>query len=462
MAQFLDLPANAVRLLKGLGVRSRQDFMGQSSIDLASDLGVGADVVEQWKKKVAIEVLTGCGMLLPNSSQLLRRSEDVTSGPSVYNLPDSLTTPGSGGDSSAWSHRSTGCKALDSLLYTSVNGSGLPAGRVIELLGFSSSGRTQVVLSTACTCAHDGIPVLIIDTCNGISISSINAGVAKTLQNVSQATHRTAAGSAAVPRDKYERALSLISVERCFTLYELLDVVSTVARRCGMTEDVGGVKYGIIFIDCFYSLILPTHITGNSHGSRSNSASVTSSSNRSSPSFLVNAILLQLRAITAHGTTVLFTNARVSSSRGGRAFGRRTSGAGFRNSFGGTGPVGGGRCGIPRDSPPDCFLDSLVDIVIEISNTSAQLQEAGMSAAESRVFRATVIERPLPFKLKEKAKDAIASHVCLLANGDGGVGRRGGASLLPHLAQGVFNAASVSFALSDMFCAGRGGESEEA
>lgn len=58
----------------------------------------------------------------------------------------------------------TGCESLDGLLH-----GGLRDGMVTELVGASSSGKTQVCMQTAASAVLHGVMVSYIDTCNSFS-----------------------------------------------------------------------------------------------------------------------------------------------------------------------------------------------------------------------------------------------------------------------------------------------------
>ena len=170
-----------------------RDSVGQGNASDCSD-DVERKIAELGRRKrsAAVSILEKSGMLLEGDA-FATQAMTAPSTPggaynalslsdfSIFNFPSGFTT--STGDAAKRSHRPTGCKALNSLLYTPMSGEGLPAGRVIELFGKPGSGRTQVVMSCIAACAVSEIPVMVIDTCNGIQPSSIAAAIARALQH---------------------------------------------------------------------------------------------------------------------------------------------------------------------------------------------------------------------------------------------------------------------------------------
>ena len=493
----LNLPAEWVRRLKVLGVRCNQDLLGSLSMDLACDLRVDVAVVEGWKMQAAVEELSGCNMMLPSPvgvpealyTQQSQIGED-TNNPSMYNLPFGLTAHHGGvaGEAHDWFPRPIGCRALDRLLYTPTCGGGLPAGRVIELIGAPGSGRTQVVLSSVCACACSNVAVLLIDTCNGITSSHLTGCVAKTLQASSSAHSASVGGTQVqVQRERYEQALSLITMERCFTLHQLLSTLGSVAARGGRSDLHGGKLYGLVVVDCLHALMLPMQvgpvsIPGLSAGAAS---AATAATNPLTATDLINSVSLALKGLTARGSTVLFTSSKAitNSGRGGRSSGGSGSGGGGGGSFGrrlsrmgsvggGSGSTGGSSRGVSgqghgahavaRDAPLECFSDTLVDVILEIATVGASDTSVSVSAladAEQRNphFQVTVRDRPWPFKIKDPGANKAIEHHVKVMEGQG----EGNSTRTLCLTPEVFNPAQANFRYSDLFSLNRGGGDDD-
>ena len=483
----LNLPEEWVRRLRLLGVRTNKDLLGSLSLDLACDLRVDVAVVEGWKMQVAVEELSGCNMLLSLPAgvpETLDSKKSQCGGdtniPTMFNLPFGLTTHHGGvtGETHDWLPRPIGCRALDRLLYTPMSGGGLPAGRVVELIGAPGSGRTQVVLSSVCACACSNIAVLLIDTCNGITSSHLTGCVAKTLQASSSARSAAFGGTQVqVQRERYEQALSHITMERCFTLHQLLSTLGSVAARSGRSELHGGKLYGLVVVDCLHALMLPLQvgpvsIPGLSVGAASASTATTSPL---AATDLINAVALALKGLTARGSTVLFTSSKAiaNSGRGGRSSGGGGVGGSFGRRLSRMGSVGGGSSStggssrgvngqgygahtVARDAPVECFPDTLVDVILEIATFSASGTSASALADAERNphFQVKVRDRLWPFKIKDPGgSKAIEYHLKVMSEGI--------STLTLGPPPEVFNPPQASFRYSDLFSPNRGGGEDD-
>ena len=295
--------STSARVLLALDPR---DSFGNGNAPACSDDGE-RKIVElgERKRSAAISILEKSGMLLEGDATFATQALTAPSTPrgtynllslsdfSIFNLPNGFTM--SSGGAARWSHRPTGCKALNSLLYTPMTGEGLPAGRVIELFGNPGSDRTQVVMSCVAACAVSEIPVMVIDTCNGIQPSSIAAAIARALHNAFP--EPTAQQKQAI-REQYEPAMDRVGVERCFSLFTLLDVLAEILRRGGREAGAGGSQVGLLAIDCLHSVISPTLGSCFNPTSTSSTSSTSSFYSPLSPRELVNSVLLHLKAIS--------------------------------------------------------------------------------------------------------------------------------------------------------------------
>jgi hypothetical protein len=440
--------STSARLLLALDPR---DSFGNGNAPDCSDDGE-RKIVElgERKRSAAISILEKSGMLLEGDATLATQAMTAPSTPrgtynllslsdfSIFNLPNGFTM--SSGGAARWSHRPTGCKALNSLLYTPMTGEGLPAGHVIELFGNPGSGRTQVVMSCVAACAVSEIPVMVIDTCNGIQPSSIAAAIARALHNAFP--EPTAQQKQAI-REQYEPAMDRVGVERCFSLFTLLDVLAEILRRGGREAGAGGSQVGLLAIDCLHSVISPTLGSCFNPTSTSSTSSTSSFYSPLSPRELVNSVLLHLKAISALGVTVLFTNSRPPPSSTGRG--------------------GGGRGA--ATALPELFPDAMVDIVLELRCDfvgDSQQQGQGQKGRESVLcFTAAVVERPLPFRLRDSVAQVVDQQVkavedarlCFSAGGGSFVGAnisRGGRGASLRVPAGAINPHTVSFTAADL------------
>lgn len=194
------LPPNVTASLKQLKISTPFQLLALDTYELSKLVRAPEDEVDRWKRVVAAEILSQARMLDETEQQ---RACDSFQ-PGWQNLP-SLLIPHPAHNPHPipyqWKSRPTGCAAVDSLLYTPMYGGGLPAGRIIELLGSSgtSAGRTALSLSAACACAAATLPVpaLVIDTTNAVVFAHGSNGVAgliaRTIENLEAAAEAEAA-----------------------------------------------------------------------------------------------------------------------------------------------------------------------------------------------------------------------------------------------------------------------------
>ncbi|PIA38894.1 hypothetical protein AQUCO_02700235v1 [Aquilegia coerulea] len=118
---------------------------------------------------------------------------------------------------------STGCEGLDLLL-----GGGLHEGQLTELVGPSSSGKTQVCLQAATTIAYKcRASVVFVDTCNSFSSRRIADFVDRLLNpSLKQAKHKT-----------LERIMSNVSCHSVFDIFGLLDLLHRLEMKL-KTQDI--------------------------------------------------------------------------------------------------------------------------------------------------------------------------------------------------------------------------------
>ncbi|KAF5188677.1 Dna repair protein rad51 [Thalictrum thalictroides] len=146
---------------------------------------------------------------------------------------------------------STGCQGLDLLL-----GGGLREGQLTELVGPSSSGKTQVCLQAATTIAYKYMAsVVFVDTCNSFSSSRI-AGFMERLLNPSlkEAKHKT-----------LERIMSNVSCHSVFDIFGLLDLLHCLELKLRTQVKTDDCKLRLLIIDSISSLITPI-LGGGAHG----------------------------------------------------------------------------------------------------------------------------------------------------------------------------------------------------
>lgn len=138
---------------------------------------------------------------------------------------------------------------------------GFPSGQIIELLGLESSGKTQICISTAISSAMDGANVLLIDTCNGITMKRI---IAMTTDRVNQYCQREAMINNNIMNNdnvtsslgmrlkaKFTDVMSRIHISNVFDIFNLMNLLSEVK------DNNNNNRYNMIIIDGLESVIFP-------------------------------------------------------------------------------------------------------------------------------------------------------------------------------------------------------------
>ncbi|WOK96938.1 hypothetical protein Cni_G05646 [Canna indica] len=146
----------------------------------------------------------------------------------------------------------SGCEGIDILL-----GGGLREGQLTEIVGPSSSGKTQVCLHSALgvTDMHLGV-VIFLDTCNSFSPNRIASIV----------NQQTGTLVKEGEESRLKRILSSILCQSVFDIFELLDVLHQL--ECKMKHQVtsGRNRIRLLIIDSISSLITPILGGKNSQG----------------------------------------------------------------------------------------------------------------------------------------------------------------------------------------------------
>jgi hypothetical protein len=155
-------------------ISTAEQLLTRDTFDLAQETSLQVTEIENLKKMVAARKLfgteMGSGLGMEFGWQQLHSLLDVPAPPES-----------NGGSSLDFDHDQgqepqaeaalcipTGHRALDDLF----NG-GLPKNCTISILGDSASGKTNLAISIAVINAIKGDRVMIIDTCNGISVRRI-------------------------------------------------------------------------------------------------------------------------------------------------------------------------------------------------------------------------------------------------------------------------------------------------
>ncbi|GAB2235062.1 hypothetical protein Droror1_Dr00004341 [Drosera rotundifolia] len=148
---------------------------------------------------------------------------------------------------------STGCERIDTVL-----GGGLRAGFVVELVGPSSSGKTQVCLQAAANIAsqHPG-GVVFLDTGNSFSPRRIADFISQSCRRF-----RGMEGH----RKSLDKVMSNISCIRVFDIFTLLDVLHQLESKLKHEMETGGCSVRILVVDSISSLITPVLGGGGPNG----------------------------------------------------------------------------------------------------------------------------------------------------------------------------------------------------
>ncbi|GMG98227.1 hypothetical protein Nepgr_000067 [Nepenthes gracilis] len=147
---------------------------------------------------------------------------------------------------------SIGNEGIDSFLHD-----GLREGRVIELVGPSSSGKTQVCLRAAASVAKlcEG-GVVFLDTGNSFSVHRIACFVSQNSNSTSiEGSHET-----------FEKVMSNISCCRVYDIFGLLDVLHQLECKLKCEMQAGDHLVRLLIIDSLSSLITPILGGGGPNG----------------------------------------------------------------------------------------------------------------------------------------------------------------------------------------------------
>ncbi|KAL9267809.1 DNA repair protein RAD51 homolog 4-like protein [Drosera capensis] len=143
-------------------------------------------------------------------------------------------------------------------LIDTVLGGGLRVGFVVELVGPSSSGKTQVCLQAAANIAsqHAG-GVVFLDTGNSFSPRRI-------ADFISQSCRRF--GGMEGHFNSLDKVMSNISCIRVFDIFTLLDVLHQLESKLKHEMETGGRSVRILVVDSISSLITPVLGGGGPNG----------------------------------------------------------------------------------------------------------------------------------------------------------------------------------------------------
>ncbi|KAH1066838.1 hypothetical protein J1N35_031825 [Gossypium stocksii] len=140
----------------------------------------------------------------------------------------------------------TGIQGIDLLL-----GGGIRVGQLTELVGPSSSGKTQVCLRTASNVARNHM-VLYLDTGNSFSPQRIAYFLGKTINP----------SSAQAKNQFLQKVMSNISCHSVFDIFAMFDVLHQLESYLGCQDGRGACQMRLLIVDSISSLISP--VLGNS------------------------------------------------------------------------------------------------------------------------------------------------------------------------------------------------------
>ncbi|XP_019177517.1 PREDICTED: DNA repair protein RAD51 homolog 4 isoform X2 [Ipomoea nil] len=177
---------------------------------------------------------------------------------------------------------STGCQCIDDFL----NG-GLRDGHLIELVGPSSSGKTQVCFMIASNVARSSGRVVFLDTCNSFSPKRVAEVVSQMSDN-----------STSKAKKSLEHVMSNIV---CYSVFDIFTMFDVVHHLKSTMRSQSGCRARMLIIDSISSLITPILGGSGAHGGRALMASA-------------GFILKQLA--NEHNLPVLVTNHMVAGEAG--------------------------------------------------------------------------------------------------------------------------------------------------
>nr|KJB55952.1 hypothetical protein B456_009G102000 [Gossypium raimondii] len=135
----------------------------------------------------------------------------------------------------------TGIQGIDLLL-----GDGIHVGQLTELVGPSSSGKTQVCLRTASNVARNHM-VLYLDTGNSFSPQRIAYFLGKTISP----------SSAQAKNQFLQKVMSNISCHSVFDIFAMFDVLHQLESYLRCQDGRGGCQMRLLIVDSISSLISP-------------------------------------------------------------------------------------------------------------------------------------------------------------------------------------------------------------
>lgn len=222
LREISTLSADLQRRLKVLGLRTVQDVFNMRP------QSISAQEVKEIQREVSFHFLKSCGNILPAGAVVGNNISDIS-----RLVQHESFTP--------LRHYSTGLSCIDKLL-----AGGIPSGCITEIVGGVSSGKTQICLRAAVTCAMNGGKVLFIDCKNSLQRSSLLEIV------YSQLSSNSTGDSATVVLDK-------IFVTHVFDLFTLTDILCQLAdaeyNQGALRADHAVQSYDIVIIDGIYHLI---------------------------------------------------------------------------------------------------------------------------------------------------------------------------------------------------------------
>ncbi|KAJ4772214.1 DNA repair protein RAD51 [Rhynchospora pubera] len=146
----------------------------------------------------------------------------------------------------------TGLEGIDALL-----GGGLRQGQVTEIVGPSSSGKTQVCLSSATHVVDRNFGmVLYLDTSNSFSPFRISCFVNQLHPSLPKELKETS----------LQTIMSNIYCQSVFDIFALLDLLHHVETTLKHTVKLGGSKLCLLIVDSVSSVIAPVIGGKNSQG----------------------------------------------------------------------------------------------------------------------------------------------------------------------------------------------------
>lgn len=263
-------------------VATAEDLLSRCSLQLSIDLKCDIHEIEAIKVKIAGSILSSTSPLqswsdMPSSIPVLRKEGQTVK------------------------YRPSGFSSLDSLF-----DGGFHPGNMIQILGSSSSGKTQFVLSTAIACAKNGLKVLLLVTNNDIGVFRIRRML----------DYLVAQETALSAENKHQLKLFILSHLHIQCVYDIWNALDTLCRVRELPA-----QFDVVIVDCMHSLIAPclsnTDDKFNAPPPSSTAAAAASASVPIAVHFqpIVASLYAVLRGFAGGGVTVLVTNV-LEKSRG--------------------------------------------------------------------------------------------------------------------------------------------------